>query len=152
MQTHSKIKYFLLPVLLLIILGIYFFYQNIEQPYRLSNPESFEQGTELSVYKDLPPSFPKEFILGDVRPSYSGQLELPDGLTQTSVEFSHTEGVVYLVNTYRDVLFRQGWTVTVDTATREFGILRAEKNNFVVAVSIAPVSAFETLITIQYDK
>jgi len=154
MTNHSKLRYVVGLLFLLIVVVLYYLLNNYsgEKPYEVLTPDVYPEGTTVSLYKDVPKFFPKEFILANTTLDYSGKLETPNGKTQTTVSFVSNENILYIANSYRASLSKENWSVFIESLTENAGILRATKNSEVVIVSIVPISPTTTLITIQYEK
>jgi len=154
MTNHSKLRYVVGLLFLLVLVGIYYLvvYFSGEKPYKVLTPDVYPEGTTVSLYKDVPKSFPKEFILANTTLDYSGELKTPNGKTQTTASFVSNENILYITNSYRASLSNENWSVSVESLTGNAAILKATKNNEVVIVSIVPISPTTTLITIQYEK
>ncbi len=152
MNTHSKTKYFFVILLLALAGFVYFSYTNKQQPYEVISPEGYDAGTTLSLYKNVPPSFPEEFVLSNTKVDYSGKIETPEGRTEMTVSLTSLQKLLDIINVYRSSLPAEGWTVSVKSATQQLGILEAVKGEKVVLVTVTPLNAIQRLITLQYEK
>jgi hypothetical protein len=153
MVSNSK-RYIVVILFLVILIGLYYLvgYLSSPKPYEVLSPEVYEKGTTVSLYKDVPSSFPKEFILSNTKLDYSGELKIPNGKTQTTVSFVSNENLLYIINSYRASLSKENWSVGVESLTENAGILRVTKKEETVMISVVPINSTETLITVQYDK
>ncbi len=89
MKSPSKLN-FLIILVSIIAIGavVYFFVLNREEvPYQVLTPESYPEGSVVSLYKNFPPNFPKELILGGEKIDYSSTVS--DQTTDSSIKVSY---------------------------------------------------------------
>jgi hypothetical protein len=151
----SYSKRYIVGLALLVLLALLYFlvsYLLKEKPYEVLTPDVYEKGTTVSLYNNVPSSFPKEFIQTNTKLDYSGELTTPSGKTQTTASFVSNESILYIINSYRSSLAKEGWSVGVESLTERAGILRSTKGEETVMLSVVPINPNETLITVQYEN
>ena len=114
MEGQSKLKYSLIIIIvLLLLLGAYFVYQSsaIEKPYEVVTQRLYSSTSTVSLYKNIPPGFPKELILENKRIDYSGIFKTPTGSETREVRYITDKTVSDIKDMYKDYLPKIGWTV-----------------------------------------
>lgn len=144
----------LLIILLIILCGIgywVFISNKSAEPVQVLSPDNYEQGTTISLYEKLPPSFPKELILGNLDFKKASVLNLPSGKTQTSLVYISKENSTRISEIYKFELIKQGWAVVSDVPNERLSTVTANKDGQLLIVT-AVKEGDSTLITFQYEK
>jgi len=153
MISNFKLRYIFRGIVLLVLLfSLYYLvgYLRREKPYEVLTPEVYEKGTTVSLYKNVPPSFPQEFMLLNSKIDYSGETKSSNGTTQTQVALISNDSVLNIINYYKTYLPEEDWLVSVETLKESIGVIRATKDNRSIIVSVITIDPTETMVTIQY--
>lgn len=133
-------------------IGYWVFISNkSSEPVQVLSPDNYEQGTTISLYEKLPPSFPKELILGNLDFKKASVLSLPSGKTQTSLVYTSKENGTRISEIYKFELIKQGWAVVSDVPNERLSTVTANKDEQLLIVT-AVKEGDNTLITFQYEK
>lgn len=157
MEKISKSKYFLVFSFILIIAVLFYLFnlQKPEPPYQVLTPESYQPGTTVSLYKDVPPGFPGEVVLED-NPLNSSTVVTGTGKTQMKVSYESAQKVAELLPIYEETLLQKGWTVFINSSSAKAATLVVTKDGKNVLITIADSkqagTSFKSLVTFQYDK
>jgi len=154
-QTTLRYSFVIIIVLVLLSLGfIYVFSVKIggEKPYQVLTPEVYEKGTTVSLYKNIPPDFPREVVLEDKTLDYSGTVTSPQGKTQITVSYVTDKSMQDVVDVYLGSLPGVGWKVVEKSVYIKVSIIKAIKGTQSILISIAPLEGRGTKVTFQYEK
>ncbi len=153
-STGNVSKYFVFLILFLIfICGLVFLFKNsISQEVQVvENPEGFEEGTKLSIYDQVPSSFPKELILEDgITTTHASLLNLPDGRNQIKVSYVSEKSLRELADMYKFSLIRGGWNPVVNTGNDVAVLSGAKEAEKFIATFVRGSGG--TSVTFQYEK
>jgi len=123
-----------------------------ERPYQVLTPEVYEKGTTVSLYKGTPPKFPEEVILEDKPLDYSGSVVSPQGKTQITVSYISNKTMNELVELYSQTLPSVGWGISEKSIYEKVSIIKTDKGDQSVLLSISPLEKGGVLVTFQYEK
>ena len=154
-QTTLRYSFIIIIILVLLSLGfIYVFSSKIagEKPYQVLTPEVYEKGTTVSLYKNIPPDFPKEVVLEDKILDYSGAVTSPQGKTQITVSYVTDKSMQEVVDMYLGSLPGVGWKVAEKSVYIKVSIIKAFKGTQNILMSIAPLEGRGTIVTFQYEN
>lgn len=155
MQNAYKSKYFLVfSLVLIILLAVYLF--NLKNPKntptQVLTPDSYESGTTVSLYKDVPPGFPEGVVLENKELNYSGTVASKDGREQITVSYFSSLGMSEAVELYKSSLGGKGWKVAVQSQSKTATVTLAVMKNEEIVVTFAPTPEKGLLVTFQYEK
>jgi len=154
---NNTVKYAIVTIIILIPLSLGFNYifsskTSNNKPYEVLAPEVYEKGTKVSLYKETPPNFPKEVILENKIPDYSGVVTAPEGATQTTVSYITDKSMEEVVDIYDRSLPLVGWKIVEKTVYTKVAIISFKKEKQSIFMSIAPLKEGDTLVTFQYEE
>ncbi|HEY4502865.1 MAG TPA: hypothetical protein VJC14_00285 [Candidatus Paceibacterota bacterium] len=152
MENHSKARV-LITLIILVGLGVgYFLYMESkkEKPYQVVEPESYEPGTTVSLYKSAPPGFPKDVLSGEVL-NYAGTVESPSGKEQITVSYVSNKTIGEALNAYSNSLPTKGWVITKELSYDNVGFLEAKKGEQSLLISASNEKEDLILVTLQYQ-
>lgn len=152
MEGHSKLKYFFITLLVfLVLVVVYFLYQtNTVKPYKILVPQSYPEGTTISLYKNIPPDFPGEIILEDKVLDYSGTTAIPNGLKQTTVSYISEKTIGDVMKMYLDYFPTIDWKIKARSDSQNSAIIQVVKENRSVLVMVDKIDK-QTKVTFQYE-
>ncbi len=153
MNNNSKVSYFVLIVIILII-G-YFSYANYRTrnvPREVINSEVYGAGSTISLYDGVPADFPKEVVLEGKPLKYSGVVASPQNSSKINVSYISSRTVNDALAFYKVELEKLGWNLRDRSTSFTTALLLANKEGKNVTITFAPAQNNETLITFQYEQ
>ncbi|HEY4505258.1 MAG TPA: hypothetical protein VJG67_01005 [Candidatus Paceibacterota bacterium] len=155
MNSHSKLKYLFIVLVVLVLIGVVYVLQMTkkpEAPYEVSTPSVYPLGTTVSLYRNVPPGFPEEVLLEDERLSYSGSIDFEQGKSRSmSVSYISNKSMKDVFDLYTSSLPKLGWNVNVEVGSEKVVVIRAVKGIQSVLISISPLDN-NLMVTFQYEK
>jgi len=149
----KNLKSLWLTLIILALAGgaIYLFIVSRPRPYSVLVPKSSPPGTVVSLFKDLPPGFPKEVVLETTAPIRSGTVAMTDKSTQFSVAYLSGAKLNDLMVSYENSFKGLGWSIVSKSLTK-VGVLQTAKGDQTIVLTIVSLSDKETMLTFQYEK
>ena len=152
-EKHHKLHPLSTIIILVVLAGvIYFLNVKFSTPYKTLTPENYPPGTQINLYKNIPPGFPRELILESRPLTYSGTVITPEGRTRMTVSYVSTLKMSEILNLYRKTLSGRGWTITIKPASLQLSIIRAVKGEESAMITVAFTKNQGNVLTFQYEK
>lgn len=170
MGSHSKIKYFIVITLALLLLVFIYTFLYIKtqnkksntvltqttdrEPYQTLTPTNNATNTQVSLYKNAPPDFPKEILPQNITINSSGKVSDPSGKTQITVSYISDKNITDLVDSYNSSLPKNGWNILLKSIVTSTNVatIKATKENQSIQIIVTPLKNQEMIITFQYQK
>ncbi len=152
MISHSKSSHTFILLLILIIFG-YVVYQklSVPAPTKTIYPESYPSGTKVSVYDQLPPSFPKGIVSQD-RFHSSGEVTLSSGKVQSTVSYMTRDSILPVSVQYKKTLLDKGWQLSQTSTGADYFSASFSKGTETMMLTIGHIKDGVYLVTLQYEK
>jgi hypothetical protein len=139
-------------IVVLAFFGVLYYLNRPAQPYKVLTPDNYPEGTQISLYKNTPPTFPKGVIMEQTLPNYSGVVTTKEGKTQMTVSFNSDKKVEDILAGYKDTLAKEGWRVSVQDLRHSNYVLTMLKGGDAVVLTISLNRELRPLLTFQYEK
>lgn len=167
MVDRSKLRYFVviiaIIIFILLFLGyIYIFSITIPKeslqtnsgpkPYQILTPDAYASGTIISLYKEIPPIFPKEVVLENKTLDYSGVVTDVQGKARITVSYVSDKSLKDIVDLYTQSLPGVGWGIAETSVYAKVSIIKITKGEESMLISIAPLQKSGTMVTFQYEE
>lgn len=152
-DQRNKFTTFFSLAVALVFIAVFFYFNYKPRPYSVISPDSYDDGTTVSLYKDLPPDFPQSLILEQVDLDYSGAVKMPDGKVKNTVSYISNKKSDEIGDMYRSSFPKDGWDfVRSDRNPGLVYIVEAAKDDESLIVTAAYLDDFRTMVTLQHDK
>lgn len=138
-------------ILIIIIFYLFDFFKK-DRPEKIITPEVYDTGTEVSIYKDVPKSFPKELILNDFIVDYVGEVSDGDSYFLATFSFKVGDSFENIKERYISNLKNLGLLFTSEVDNAEVSVLNVYINEQRYVVSLSYLSSTESMVTIQSNK
>lgn len=143
-------------MVIIILVCLFFVYLSYsvflkEKPYKVLTPDVYEEGTTVSLYKNVPPEFPKNVIAEEKVLNYSGTVSSPNGKKQITVSYVSDKTMSNLVTLYSEFLPKNNWELIARSVYEKVSIIQISKNERNIMLTIAPIKDGETMVTFQYE-
>lgn len=167
MIDDSRLKYFvaafsIIIFILLLLVFIYVFSVSLPKeteqtnfpikPYQVLTPKEYGHNATVSLYKVIPPIFPKEVVLENKALDYSGVVTDSQGRMQVTVSYISDQDMKSVANLYSRSLPGVGWNITEISTHDRVSIIRITKVEERMLISIAPLQKGGTMVTFQYEE
>jgi len=155
MNSHSKLKYIFIVLVVLVLIGVVYVLQMTkkpEVPYEVSTPAGYPLGTTVSLYKNVPPGFPEEVLLENEKLNYSGSVDFEQGKSRSmSVSYLSNKSMKDVFDLYTSSLPKLEWNVNVEVGSEKVVVIRAVKGIQSVLITVSPLDN-NIMVTFQYEK
>ncbi len=152
MQNKSKYSW-VIGIILIIIALIYLFNlkKEISEPVEVVSPEGYEEGTTLTMYEGLPPSFPRELLLEKKKLEFSNVLVLPSGKTQIHFSYKTDKNMMQVFDLYKYDLIGKQWKLITDANNPKVATISGSKETEKLIITIIAEEAGSS-VTFQHEK
>lgn len=152
MSSMNKRNITILFLVVLVLGGLYFVFTKYEKkPYKIVTPDNYEAGTTVSLYKNIPPTFPTNIILEGKTLNYAGTVQGPDGKQKISVSYISNKSLEELSAMYSPSLEKVGWQISNKSESRLSISILAKKGENKLIVTAGQVKPGEVMVTFQYE-
>jgi hypothetical protein len=167
MVERLKLRYFVVIIAIIIFILLFLGYIYIfsvaipkeslqtnsgPKPYQILTPDVYTSGTIVSLYKEIPPIFPKEVVLENKTLDYSGTVTSPQGQMQITVSYVSDKSMKDAVNFYTKYLPGVGWTIAETSVYDKVSVIKTTKGKQNILMSVAPLQKGGTMVTFQYEE
>jgi hypothetical protein len=156
-MSHSKAK-IVLAIIIVIILGlVYFFYPKLKplfgvKPYQTITSEESGTGATIDLYKDVPPSFPKEIFVEKFTLENANTVVGADGRTHITLSYISPNPVASSTDLYVASLSKNNWTNIRPVPLTNLATITAKKGSESIILTITRARFTDSKITFQYEK
>lgn len=152
MQSENKSKFFWVLGLVAVIIIIVFGLKKANSPYQVLTPENYPPGTTVSLYKGIPPGFPKGVILEKNEITHSDVVASTDGKKQMTVSYTSSKAMAEVVKLYKMSLYKDEWKLVVNATSEKVATIIATKEVEKIIITMVPATEGGTTLTFQYEK
>jgi hypothetical protein len=153
MQSEQKSKllgFFGLVVVVIII--ILLVSKNSNSPYQVLTPEHYPPGTTVSLYKGVPPEFPKEVILENKEITKGDTVSLADGKKQVTISYISEKSVEEAAALYIASFENSAWKMVSNNTNPKVSTVHVTRNTERLIITIVPNQGVGAEVTFQYEK
>lgn len=156
-MIHSKVKIIVVLAILIILSGAYFAYPQISQfvdakPYQTIPPEESGTGATISLYKDIPPGFPKEILEKSITLESSNTVVDSSGKTHITISYISDFSVSEASTIYLESLSKNNWTEVHPVPLPNLTTISAKRGSETLIITLTRARFSDSKITFQYEK